>query len=414
MEIHYNNAIEERFIPLGYRDLLDDYLTHFPPQAPISSYYQLLEQIDQFYYHHFYTTQEAIKESYAPFNPDSDLLLQPLPQERLSDNEAKLFEHIESLLNHANYEPLNKTLLEERMNRTSPYGVEVSVDFEDFEKIALYYRGESIQKEQKKDPKRLYLKTTTLTEPLYRRLFIVVKPKNIDQRVDEIVQKSGKDPKRTRKKLQKKGVVCDKERPYIYVKLFKDIPQSDLEMLFPNTKIKMRLFDKLKLAIVGGGGTIGGGSTLFTKLSVAAIEPLSALLALGAFVGVLWRQVKEVLFRRTHYMAQLANNLYFHNLSNNASTLNHMVSLAKEEEVKEALLVYLFLHHQSTPIAIEALDSEIEAYIQHRYALHIDFEVADGVRKLRELGVLVTDGEEVSVVGVQEALRRLSSTEVSS
>ena len=45
---------------------------------------------------------------------------------------------------------------------------------------------------------------------------------------------------------------------FIYVKMFKRIPQIDLEMLFPNTKVAFRPFDKLKLMVTAGGGTVAG------------------------------------------------------------------------------------------------------------------------------------------------------------
>ncbi len=37
----------------------------------------------------------------------------------------------------------------------------------------------------------------------------------------------------------------------IYLKLFKNIPRNDVEMVFPNTKVKFRLFDKLRLGLDG-------------------------------------------------------------------------------------------------------------------------------------------------------------------
>jgi hypothetical protein len=39
----------------------------------------------------------------------------------------------------------------------------------------------------------------------------------------------------------------------IYVKVFKRIPQVDLEMLFPNTRISFRPLDKLRLFVTAGG-----------------------------------------------------------------------------------------------------------------------------------------------------------------
>jgi hypothetical protein len=408
MQINYNNDIKERFIPITYDELLLGYQEYFDCRDDIR-YEKLAIAIDRYYYSKFYDEIREITLNYQPFNPDSDLISSQFSADEYIQKESRLFEHIVPLLNSANYEILSKKMLEETMNKKSPYGVEVSVDFDDFEEIQLYFRGESIQKDEIRDPKKLYLKYKSITQPLYRRLFIIVKPKYIEDRAREIALKENKSIEKVRQKLESQNSLLsrDKLNRSIYIKLFKDIPQVDLEMLFPNTKVKITLFDKLKLGVIGGGGTLGGGTTLVTKLSVATIDPISALVALGAFGGILWRQVKEVLFRRTHYMAQLAKNLYFHNLSNNTSALNHIVNMARDEESKEVLLSYLFLLHQDGPISIETLDKKIEEYIGDKYSIEIDFEVSDGVKKLRELGLLLEDNRGFSVLGLGEAIDRL-------
>ncbi len=408
MQINYNNDIKERFIPITYDELLKGYLKKFNCSDDIR-YEKLSKIIHLYYYQKFYNQLKKIELNYHPFNPDSDTLSSALNSDEYREKENLLFDLISPLLNHANYEILTQEMLEQTMNKTSPYGVEVSVDFEDFEEIKLYFRGESLQEDEVRDPKKLYLKHKTIIQPLYRRLFIIIKPKHIDDRAKEIALQEGKDVEKIRKKLQRENPLLstDRSNRNIYIKLFKDIPQVDLEMLFPNTKVKMRLFDKLKLGVVGGGGTVGGGATLFTKLSVAAIEPLSALIALGAFGGILWRQVKEVLFRRTHYMAQLAKNLYFHNLDNNIGALNYMIDMAREEESKEVLLVYLFLLHQDNPITIDELDREIEKYIEDTYNMQMDFEVDDGVKKLRQLEILIEEDKKYLVLNLDRAIEKL-------
>jgi len=196
----------------------------------------------------------------------------------------------------------------------------------------------------------------------------------------------------------------DKTNKNIYIKLFKNIPHIDLEMLFPNTEVKMTLFDKAKLGVVGGGGTVGGGTTLVAKLSVAAIEPLSAMMAIGAFGGILWRQVKEVFSRRTHYTAKLSQKLYFHNLDNNAGALSYILSMAQDEESKEALLVYIFLSHYKEGMSLKKLDMTIEKFVKEVYGIDIDFEVNDGIDKLRKLGFIVEDNNILSVIDIDKAI----------
>ena len=410
MKIDYNNDIKERFIPIAYSELLSGTLEYLDIEEK-SSYEKIAKDIHRYYYYKFYDELDSLKSQYQPFNPDSDIVSSlSISDEEYVQKEKRFFGHIRPLLNHANYEILTHQMLEDTMNKTSPYGVDVSVDFDDYEKIELYYRGESISTDQIRDPKSLYIKKKTIIEPIYRRLFLIIKPKQLEQRASEIAQQKGKDIEVVIKKLKKQNpLLSQSESNNIYIKLFKNIPQMDLQMLFPNTKVKMRLFDKVKLSVVGGGGTIGGGSTLIAKLGAAAIEPMSALLALGAFMGILWRQVKEVIFRRTHYMAQLAKNLYFHSLDNNAGALNYMINMAEVEESKEVLLVYIFLSKEKTPISIESLDMKIEEYVKINYNIEMDFEVDDGLIKLRELELLIEDSDMVSVIEPKDAIVKLKS-----
>jgi len=72
------------------------------------------------------------------------------------------------------------------------------------------------------------------------------------------------------------------------------------------------------------------------KLS-ASIEPTTALVSIGGFLGVLWRQVKNVFAKRDHYLAKLAQKLYFYNLANNSGALDYILDSANKEESKELL-----------------------------------------------------------------------------
>ena len=80
----------------------------------------------------------------------------------------------------------------------------------------------------------LYLKKESFSVNVYQRLFLLIKPKTVDTRAKEIVAKDGGDLEKTKKKLRKSTPVLIESNTSerIYLKLFKDIPQADLEMLF--------------------------------------------------------------------------------------------------------------------------------------------------------------------------------------
>ncbi|MEA3522647.1 MAG: DUF3754 domain-containing protein [Campylobacterota bacterium] len=410
MSITFNNQIEERFIPVAYDELFEGCLKYFNIQE--KEHYQNFSSLLRSFYHaRFHKELLALKALYLPFNPDADTIsLQSYTHKEYEKIKSNLVSKVRPLLNDANYEELTQDALSRALNDISPYGVDVSVDFDDFEDIVLFFRGEANREEQRRTLKSLYLKKETLHVKVYRRLFLLIKPKTLDTRAQEIVDKEGGNIEKVRKKLRRTTpVLIDGDASErIYLKLFKDIPQADLEMLFPNTKVKITLQDKMKIGLTGGGGTAGGAFTLISKLS-AAIDPISLLIALGGFGGVLWRQIKNVFTHQTRYMAALAKNLYFYNLDNNAGVLTYMIDMAEAEESKEALLAYLFLNTSTAVLNRESLDKKIEAYMLETYKIPMDFEVDDGIEKLLELGIVKESNGILEVITRDEALRCLKS-----
>ncbi len=409
MQICYDNTVLEHFIPVAYEELLKDLVRHF--ECDVDTYTPLAEALRLLYHHRFYTELNRLKVLYRPFNPDSDLIsLQhytPKEHELLT---KELVAAVKPLLERANYEELTQESLHAAMNKTSPYGVEVSVDFEDFEEMVLFFRGEAHRYDERRHWRSLYLKKEHIRVDVYRRLFILLKPKRLEIRAQEIAQKEGRNIARVRAVLrQNNAVLIDDDRSErIYMKLFKDIPHADLEMLFPNTKVKMTLKDKLKIGVTGGGGTIGGLATFMTKLGTL-MEPLSLIAAVGAFGGVLWRQVKTVFTHRTRYMARLAQNLYFYNLDNNIGVVTHLVDMAEGEESKEALLTYLFLEQSKQPLSRDALDDAIEAYMRNTYNIPLNFEIEAGLEKLLHLGLITKHEQHFKALSATDALARLKA-----
>jgi hypothetical protein len=241
------------------------------------------------------------------------------------------------------------------------------------------------------------------TSAALNRLFLLLKFKTEDQVVDERLEKwkadnpesdeemAEKFEKKARKQVQKarKNLPTEISDKQVFLKLFKDLPRSDLEMLFPNQEVRLKLFDKIKLAVTGGGGTIFGIFTTAGKVVAAATNPILLIGAFVGLIGIIIRQIMNIFNQRTKYMMTLSRNLYFHNLDNNVGVMNYLIDMAEEEEGKEAILAYYFLHTQpDKDYTKEALDREIEGYLRNKYGTDIDFEVDDGIRKLREEGIL--------------------------
>jgi hypothetical protein len=363
MAIVFDDQKLERFIPVTYVELVQT-LEKQNLINPIKLQ-KIATDLRKHFHETFHDNLLKTKAHYHHFNPDRDTVtLVKLDETALKNEEENFLAKMQTILNNANYEQLSHEELEDAINETSPYGVDVSIDLDAFDEIMIFFRGSAVKTEAIKRLKTLYLKKESVSVDVFRRLFILFKSHD--------------------------------EPDKIYLKLFKDIPKSDLEMLFPNTKVKIALFDKIKLMITGGGGTVGGIMTLLSKMAVA-LDPVALISAIGAFAGIIWRQIASVFNHRTKYMAQLAKNLYFYNLDNNAGVISYLNDLAEDEEAKEALLAYTFLLHEKEPISQEVLDQKIEMFMEETFGVPMDFEVDDAVEKLILLNLVQKDGDQLVI-----------------
>ncbi len=403
---------EEHFIPITETDLVSKLSNDLDFSADKNLLFKRFCKIYISLYHaKFFTRLQGLKNNYLPFSPDrATLPLKQYSAEGLNRLQKKLITEIQSIVQKANYTQITKDELNQALAETSPYGLDVSVNFDDFEEIHLYYRGLTTKIEEKRSWRTLYLKIEKVEVPIYRRLFLVLKLKNTDHKPTQLP--FYRDPKHYllqkwrhlfRLKMEKGG-----DSSFIYLKLFKDIPKSDLEMLFPNTRVEVKRFDKVTMGVSGGGGIIGGIMAVGTKIAQAA-HPMTVLFAVAGFVGIIWRELGKVVSSRNRYMATLAKSLYFHNLDNNLGVLTNLIEMAEAQECKESILTYGFLSSKEKHgCSQNELDQMVENYLSKTYSIQIDFELSDGIRKLQESGLLEkTPDDQLKVLPIEQAVQHL-------
>src|SRR5690349_13822622 len=401
----------ERFIPFRKSDVVAMCVDEVQDgqREPFRAFVELLESL---LHHEFRGRLEALKDAYYPFNPDADVrtVHEPRATERDAAQE-RLVKELTALAEAANFERISPDDLDRAFVEESLVKVRLEADFDDFEHVVFYRRGVRTREEQVKRWFGLRRKDITFTN--YGKVLVYVKFKDAAH-----FQGRGK-------KVQ--------DLPFapgsMIIKLFQDVPRADLEMLFPNARVRMRAIDKL---LIGVPAVVSGIIMVVTKL-VAALLPVALLLAfwfglrrepvelnqgqlvtlgaaLAAVGGFLVRQFGKFKNRKIQFMKSLSDNLYFRNLDNDAGVFNHLLDAAEEEEVKEAVLAYHFLRTAEGALTADELDRRIEDWFAQRWEAEFDFEVADGVRKLRRLRLIDDTGGKLSAVALDEAARRLDET----
>ena len=413
------HAGRERFIPIGKVDLVDR-LAHsrlVPPNAR-STFLLFAKILDSLFHFEFHEQTESLKENYRPFNPDSDTVTaRCFSVEERQSHEDRLMAVLKEVLNKANYQQITETDLSYAMYRESLFKINLLVDFEDFESQLVFGRGTRSRRIRRKT---WLFKEEALDITVYERVALIIKYKDASY---------FKAPKRKDLNFNPGTMI---------VKLFKNIPKGDLEMLFPNAQVGMKLKDKLLM----GGFAVGGGVAVLLKAGAGLVAAASILwlmtrsivtsggeippmgpveisamvggvTALAAIVAFLFKQWNSYKNRKIKFMKTLGDSLYFKNLDNNAGVFYHIIADAEEEEFKEALLGYLFLVNADTGTTGSALDDAIEDWFTATYATPIDFEIDDALEKLKRLNLCKQTGTDHTglplwrAVPLSEACERL-------
>ncbi len=375
---------------------------------------QVLNKIGLIRQHRSSVLLNLLSDIYDPFNPDDETVnigeasdIERLEKRRLFNSKLK------DLVTSANYRELVTEELEDILTRASPDGVHVDVDFKEYEVKLMFYRGESTAQKTRREIKTLFLKKVSYKILTFERLFLAIKLKPEDMRIEELMRDHSLDQEKAEKKLRKmrKMLPPSVSTNHIYIKVFKDIPRYDVEMLFPNIRVKMKFLDKLRL----GGSAVAGLLTwaIGTASKLLVAVALSPIMLAGALLtgvgGVMYAQIRNIFITRDKYRMQLAQSLYFQNLANNQAALALMVDEAEEEDVKEEALLYV--HLLRTPVHMTQLDKlsqRINDFLRTKYGVSINFDTMDALTRLVASGLVTqsTSGD-LRAMPPEEANRHL-------
>jgi hypothetical protein len=402
---------KQRFIPFQKKDVITLCCQEGSlSESDVNEFKSVCDLINSLFHFQFHRNLETLKHCYSPVNPDADTqTLFPVSANDKQQRETQLITELKSLLDAANFEEITRADLNRALLEESLFKIRLQVDFNDFEHILFFRRGESTKQETLVSWFGLSKKDITFKN--YERVVIYVKYKDqayFDQQGREDLFFT---PGST------------------LIKLFQNIPSADLEMLFPNTEVRMKTIDKV---MIGVPAAVGGVIMLVTKLGATFLltgallafwlglsaDPVvldqKSLLGLaagfGALGGFLWKQFNNFKNRKIKFMKTLADNLYFKNLDNNIGVFHRLIDAAEQEEGKEIILAYYFLLKAEKALTAEELDINIELWFQHKQNAPIDFDVPDAIRKLVELDMVEKQGEHYKAHSLHHVKARLNQT----
>jgi hypothetical protein len=381
----------EKYIPIRAADLIGR-LAGEPSLAEIdrNAFRQLCRLLMATFHYEFHEKLEELKEAYAAFDPDTDSLVDhPLSSTERQRRADELFDKFGWLLERANFVRLTPGDIKQALTAASDWGLRLSIDLDMFDRLEVYSRGDVLSRKTRRRWQNLY-RPEIVDVPIYQRLVVIFRL-NSYRTIDGHL--NGET---------------------VHIKIFKNIPKVDLEMLLPGSRVKMTLLDQSRILLPTVSGVAMTGWKLFQGAIVVAVTGVYGLLTyLGLIAVTLGYGVKSFFgYLRTQqkYQLSLTRNLYYQNLDNNAGVLFRLLDEAEEQECREAILAYFFLWHFAgeTGWSSDRLDSQIEAFIKSETKVAVDFEVGDALEKLKRLGLIeATVGGLLRALPIKEALKRL-------
>jgi Protein of unknown function (DUF3754) len=400
----------EHFIAVRKTDILDALIDHghLAEEAQRDRFRQVCRLLAAIYHYEYFAQLERLRDDYFYFNPD----LEPharFDHAALERAYAELVQSLTTVLADANFVELSHAEIAEAHRRRSAMRVEIVAPLDDFREVRFFRRGH--HEETVEIAGWLGLRKRAAQVLVYDDLvlFVAMKPE------------AGIGSERERKRLARR-----KLRPgSVLIKYFRNIAGDDLNALFPNVRVVLSLADKLLLsgpALAGGlpillklastitvlflvvGFYFGLSAGVGEKETTGALAALSGLVALGGFIMRQWLRYQR---QSLKYQKELTENVYFRNVNNNAGIFDSMIGAAEDQECKEAFLAFYFLSVSASASKPAELEARIESWLALAFGVDIAFKVDAALAKLDRLGLLLRDGEELSVLPLEAALLKL-------
>lgn len=302
--------------------------------------------------------ERELADHYALVNPDCDTvwLCDPNAQ-RTPERYEKVYAHLAYLLDKANFHRFEEVDLDQVVRSANSHGLTVRLRPERIDSLTIWCRGHGMVERTRRTP-RHPIAGEKFSLGVYRRLVVVARLRN---------------------------------DPNVLLKMFKDIPEVDVDALLPHAEVQMNWFDRAQM-MAGGVGTLGTTAgklfSLFTGVALLG-QWLWVLL-----VGALMLTVRTVLgYRRARLQRdwQRTRHLYYQNLNNNAATIHTLIDMTTQEEFKEAFLAYAFCwaaqQSGAPPLSSAELRTRIEAYLRQRLRVAARFDLEDALESLSRLAL---------------------------
>ncbi|WP_182868315.1 DUF3754 domain-containing protein, partial [Rhodopirellula sp. JC639] len=317
-------------------------------------------------------------DRYHAMDPDSDCKIPvDLQNDQVADDSQQLMELCDEILTDAAYKKLTQDDIEKCVGVSSHWGVPMTANFGLFQHLAVYARGDIIGRRCKRRLQNLY-RMEMVDVAIYQRLVVLFQLAEDHERGEMLA--AGQ----------------------FHLRIFKNIPKQDVDMLLPGTRVRLSKLDRVKVIAPSLGGWLLSLQKIsrFVLVTLALAAYYSTALVIGLILAAIGYCVKSFFSyfqTKNRYLLDLTRNLYFQKLDTNAGAAFQIIQQAGRQSTNEATLAYYALATESEPISRRRLRRKCERLIREAIDVEIDFQVDRAIETLVQLGLATETADKIDI-----------------
>ena len=277
---------------------------------------------------------------------------------------SELLDLCDECLAEAGYRRVQREDIQRCVGVASQWGVPLNVDFDLFEQLHVYARGDIVGTKLRRRLRRLY-QPERISVPIYQRMFVLFQLTDDDDTQEELLASS------------------------VHLRIFKNIPKQDVDMLLPCTRVRITKIDHVKILIPSLGGILLSLRKIVQFMLIfAALTLYSTAVLVGLVLATIGYVVKSVLgyFQtKNRYLLNLTRNLYFQKLDTNAGAAYRVIQQAHRQTANETMLAYYAIAISDEPISTRRLRRRCERILREAIGVEVDFRVDHALQRLSEM-----------------------------
>ncbi len=389
----------ESFIPLDVHTLVEYLLSRGELASEQGEFFcQFSDKVNNILQQRRAAYHTRFSDAYAPLDPDTDcrnpfaLRCEEEPRVPSDPNESdrkaqrdRLREHpspetnvadvislCEEILQEAGYNRLSQAEVEQSAGVASQWGVPLHVDFELFEQLIVFARGDIIGTRLRRRLRKLY-RQEPVAVPIYQRMVVVFQLRDDDKSGENLAASA------------------------LHLRMFKNIPKQDVDMLLPGTRVRISGVDRVKIIVPSLGGFLislqkMAHITRFVLLFAAfALHWTAVLIVLLS--GYVVKSVMSYFQTKNRYQLNLTRNLYFQKLDTNAGVAYRVVQEAHRQVSVEMIVAFYAILTNKEPISTRRLRRRCERMLREAVDVEVDFRVERTLERLAEMGAVKQQGQ---------------------